>query len=129
MFPLLFALSLGCGGGPTPAPGIVAGQQRDVDVQTLAADLEAGRVGMLVDVRSDGEFSSGHVPGAVNIPLDQLTARTDAFEEHQETEIYLVCRSGGRSARAASQLAAQGYDTVNVEGGTLAWTASGRAVE
>ncbi|TNE90988.1 MAG: rhodanese-like domain-containing protein [Deltaproteobacteria bacterium] len=132
MFPLFLALTFGCGNAAPPAaptPGVEAGAQRDIDVDALAADLDAKKVPILVDVRTPAEFAEGHVPGAVNIPLDEIGGRTSELESHKDGEIYLVCRSGGRSARAAGELAAKGFDTVNVSGGTLAWQASGRPTE
>lgn len=112
-----------------PAATPAAGARRDLDVEGLAAAQEAGSVAILVDVRTPGEFAEGHVPGAVNIPVDELGERLAELEDHKDSEVYLICRSGGRSSRAADQLVAAGYSAVNIRGGTLAWTGSGRAVE
>ncbi|MCB9743672.1 MAG: rhodanese-like domain-containing protein [Alphaproteobacteria bacterium] len=116
---------------PTEAPAAPAasGARRDVNVEALAQDKDAGSVPVLVDVRTPGEFAEGHVPGAVNIPVDELGGRLSELESHKGDEVYLICRSGSRSSRAADQLVAAGYSAVNVTGGTLAWIDSGRAVE
>jgi rhodanese-related sulfurtransferase len=106
---------------------VEAAAVRDIDVATLKADSEAGSVPVLVDVRTVDEFAEGHVPGAVNIPMDQLSKRAGELDKSQD--VYLICRSGGRSARAAGQLAELGFSPVNVEGGTLAWIEAGHAVE
>ncbi len=78
----------------------------------------------LLDVREDDEWAAGHVPGATHIPLGQLGAR--ATEVPRNTKIYVICRSGARSARAAFALVGSGWDAVNVAGGMQDWAAAGR---
>lgn len=137
MTPFVLALLIACGGADAPAPTTetpaasaeAVGAVHNVNVDTLAADLEGGKVAMLVDVRTAQEFAEGHVPGAVNIPLDELPKRVSELEAHKDAGLYVVCRSGGRSASAASMLAGRGFQANNVEGGTLAWTGSGRPTE
>ena len=111
------------GPGPTVAP------VEDIDVATLSSRIDAGQVPILVDVRTPGEFAEGHIPGAINIPVDEVGARVSELEEYRGGPVTLVCRSGGRSAKAAEQLAGLGFATVNVEGGTLAWIEAGKPVE
>ncbi|MES2642325.1 MAG: rhodanese-like domain-containing protein [Myxococcota bacterium] len=113
---------------PTSAPPAAAAAVRSVDVATLKADLDRGAVPLLVDVRTPDEFASGHVPGAKNVPLDQLAARLGEFGT-ADTEVYVVCQSGRRSASASDTLAAQGLRPVDVRGGTSAWQAAGFVVE
>jgi rhodanese-related sulfurtransferase len=78
----------------------------------------------LLDVREDDEWAAGHAPGARHIPLGELGAR--AAEVPQDELIYVICRSGGRSARAAQALAGAGWRAVNVGGGMQDWAAAGR---
>jgi rhodanese-related sulfurtransferase len=78
----------------------------------------------LLDVREDDEWTAGHVPGAVHIPLGQLGART--AEIPQDEIVYVICRSGGRSGRATEALAGAGWQAVNVAGGMQSWAAAGR---
>ncbi|WP_116247934.1 rhodanese-like domain-containing protein [Nocardiopsis sp. FIRDI 009] len=78
----------------------------------------------LLDVREDDEWRSGHVPGAVHIPLGQLGARAD--EVPRDRRVYVVCRVGGRSAQAVTALNQAGWDAVNVAGGMRAWEQAGR---
>ncbi|GAA2034996.1 rhodanese-like domain-containing protein [Pseudokineococcus marinus] len=81
-----------------------------------AADVPEDAV--LVDVREDDEWAAGHAPGAVHIPLGDLPARVG---ELPEGDVHVVCRSGGRSARAAAWLQQNGVDAVDVAGGMGAW--------
>jgi rhodanese-related sulfurtransferase len=101
----------------------------DVNVQQLheARDLDASW--LLVDVRSPREFESGHIPGAVNVPLGELKSRQAELEAGRGG-LYVVCQSGGRSAKATKQLAGWGFGQVtNVAGGTGAWIAAGYPTE
>jgi rhodanese-related sulfurtransferase len=70
-----------------------------------------GRGAQLVDVRTPGEFTSGHAPGCLNIPLDQLGRR--AGELDKARPVLLCCASGSRSAMAANLLKGQGFEAVN----------------
>jgi rhodanese-related sulfurtransferase len=87
-----------------------------------AAGVPAGA--WLLDVREDDEWAAGHAPGARHIPLGQLSAR--AGEVPQDQAVYVICRSGARSARAAEALAAAGWEATNVAGGMQDWAAAGR---
>jgi rhodanese-related sulfurtransferase len=78
----------------------------------------------LLDVREDDEWAAGHVPGATHVPLGQLGART--AEVPQDQQIYVICRSGIRSARAAQALNGAGWQALNVAGGMQDWAAAGR---
>jgi rhodanese-related sulfurtransferase len=78
----------------------------------------------LLDVREDEEWAAGYALGARHIPLGELGART--AEVPQDQEVYVICRSGGRSARAAQALAAAGWQAINVAGGMQDWAAAGR---
>jgi len=78
----------------------------------------------LLDVRENEEWAAGYATGARHIPLGELAART--AEIPQDEAVYVICRSGSRSARAAQALAAAGWDTINVAGGMQDWAAAGR---
>ena len=80
----------------------------------------------LLDVREPDEWAAGHAPTARHLPMSELIARIDELPD--DDPLYVVCRSGGRSARVVAYLAAQGYPAVNVDGGMQAWSAQGRAV-
>jgi rhodanese-related sulfurtransferase len=92
-----------------------------VTVSDIAADQPAGT---LLDVREDDEWAAGHAPDAVHIPMSELAGRLD--ELPQDENLYVICRSGGRSARVTAYLNANGWDAVNVDGGMRSWAAAGR---
>ncbi len=96
-------------------------------MEVQASEVPAASVpegAWLLDVREDDEWAAGYAPGARHIPLGQLSAR--AAEIPQDQAVYVICRSGVRSARAAHALAAAGWETINVAGGMQDWAAAGR---
>jgi GrxC family glutaredoxin len=77
---------------------------------------------IVVDVRTDKEFQEGHVLNALHIPLGVLQNRLDELQDFKTRTLVMVCRSGARSAQAASILAKQGFEDVyNLSGGMMAW--------
>ncbi|MEU3550866.1 rhodanese-like domain-containing protein [Streptomyces longwoodensis] len=83
----------------------------------------------VIDVRTPGEYATGHLPGAHNIPLDRLDEAADVLKKAaQRTPLLVVCTSGARSAKGCAQLAAQGIAAATLEGGTTAWAAAGYTV-
>jgi rhodanese-related sulfurtransferase len=78
----------------------------------------------VIDVREPDEWAAGHAPDAVHIPMGELAGRLE--ELPNDTQLYLVCRGGGRSARATAYLNANGWDATNVDGGMKSWHAAGR---
>ncbi len=93
---------------------------RDVDVYPLTV-LPPSSV-TLVDVREPSEFDGllGHIEGARLVPLGEVRRAAAAWP--RDADVLLVCRSGGRSAKAAAQLVEQGFTRVmNLRGGMLAW--------
>ena len=88
---------------------------KEVSVDQVPADAQ------LIDVREPDEYAAVRAEGAVNIPLSEFVARTDEINPDQD--IYLICKSGGRSAQAGEYLE-QAYGWVNlynVIGGTDEW--------
>ena len=83
--------------------------------------LPAGAV--LLDVRENDEWRAGHAPDAVHIPMTELADRLGDIPEADP--LYVICRSGGRSARVTGYLNANGWDAVNVAGGMSTWAALG----
>ncbi|MFM2247262.1 MAG: hypothetical protein RL071_3336 [Pseudomonadota bacterium] len=103
--------------------------RRDVDTAGLKDEQASGKVSLLLDVRSPGEYAQGHVPGAQNIPVDVLVDEVQHRGLPKTQELHLICESGARSSQGADALAAAGYRVVNVKGGTAAWRRAGLAVE
>lgn len=96
------------------------GGYRDVDVAQLATGPAPGV--RMVDVREPHEFTGilGHIEGAELIPLG--TVLQQAQDWPRDADLLLICRSGGRSAKAATQLAGLGFTRLmNLRGGMLAW--------
>jgi rhodanese-related sulfurtransferase len=79
----------------------------------------------LVDCRSAGEFAAGHVPGSVNIPVEELEARSHDLDP--ERPVVFICRSGQRAVTAA-RLLARGAPVAVLDGGITAWQRSGHEV-
>ena len=95
---------------------------RTITVQDLAERIGDDDL-LLIDVREAHEFSRGHVPGAVNIPMSVLPVRV--HELPKGPEVHVICQSGGRSMQTSMWLERQGYTPVNVHGGTGTWVAAG----
>lgn len=81
-----------------------------------------------LDVRELDEWQAGHAPTAVHIPMSELTSRLGEVPGDQDP-LYVICRSGGRSAKVVAFLAEQGYPAVNVAGGMQAWAGAGLPVQ
>ncbi len=81
---------------------------------------------VILDVREQDEWDAGHAPGAVHIPLGELPSRLDELPDTDAATLAVVCRHGGRSARAAAWLAQQGFDVANLDGGMAAWHSAGK---
>jgi rhodanese-related sulfurtransferase len=77
----------------------------------------------LIDVRSPSEYAAGHIPGAANIPLEQLDSRVSDLEPRGQ--IVLICQSGTRAKIAANLLERFREDLLVLEGGTAAWARAG----
>ena len=89
------------------------------DLQALCAGVTPTQ---LVDVRSAAEFAAGHIPGAINIPLEQFESRLDDLS--REAQLVLICQRGPRARMAAGLLDGRRRSAV-LEGGTSAWSAAG----
>jgi phage shock protein E len=90
----------------------------DIDATQARQLVQQGA--RLVDVRSPAEFATGHIPGAVNIPVQELEQRLSELEPKQ-APIVLYCRSGNRSGRAAGVLKSAGFSGVHDLGAMSRW--------
>jgi rhodanese-related sulfurtransferase len=99
-----------------------------VDVEQLRKAISGGESCVVLDVREYAEYARGRVPGAMLMPLGEVERRSPELN-HKDT-IYVMCRSGRRSAEAQAKLHALGFKNVrDVEGGFTAWQGSGLEVE
>jgi rhodanese-related sulfurtransferase len=105
---------------------------RIVDAPTLAERLGDPSTPdpTVIDVRTPVEFEAGHIPGAVNVPLDELKASLDdicaVLDDH---DVVLVCRSGARAGQAQEVLQSAGLTSPAVlSGGIVDWEKTGGAV-
>lgn len=96
----------------------------EIDIDEAARRYAAGAP--VIDVREPDEYAEGHVPGAPLIPLGTVPDR--GGEVPSSGEVLVICKSGGRSRKAAEVLRGQGIDAVNVAGGTMAWIDAGHPV-
>ena len=87
----------------------------DFDDKLKAAREIPGAV--ILDVRSAAEYAGGHVPGAVNVPLNQIPA----MDRPKDAPLFLYCRSGARSGQAARLLQGSGYTRVTNIGGIISY--------
>ncbi|MEP7090027.1 MAG: rhodanese-like domain-containing protein [Nocardioidaceae bacterium] len=97
---------------------------REVDLTQLEVAMQRGAT--VVDVREPMEYVQAHVPGAVPIPMGQLSARLGELDKG--SSVLVICATGNRSSAMTDLLTTAGYDAFNVAGGTMAWLRSGRAV-
>lgn len=93
--------------------------RHSVSVDEAARRTQAGAV--LLDVRTKAELRDGVARGSRHVSLDNLSKRISALAGQ---EVYVICRSGSRSRRAAAALRRQGIDASNVRGGIIAWRRS-----
>lgn len=103
---LLFQPSTGGGIRKVDSAGLLTAQQKGARI---------------VDVRTEGEFQLGHIPGSVNIPLDQLQTAAAGWDKSASYVVY--CASGARSAEAQQALQSMGFKNVaDLTGGIATWT-------
>lgn len=95
----------------------------DPTISVLQLRTQPPASALLVDVRSGTEFASGHIPGAVNIPMDQIEARLDDLGVN--VPLVLICQAGKRARMTAGLLAPCQRRITVLDGGTKAWIDAG----
>ncbi len=103
---------------------------RSIDVLELKQVFSDDPSAVVLDVRSPGELTGpdGVLPGAINIPINDLRSRVADLEPHRDRPIHVICASGSRSMVGAAMLTGAGFQAVNIKGGMSAWRrAFGRA--
>ena len=80
---------------------------------------------MLLDIRDSKEYSSGHIAGAVSMPVSSIDARIGELESHKDKPVVLVCKMGQHASVTGRKLKALGFENVRrLSGGMAEWTAS-----
>ncbi len=121
---LLIALgSVGC----SASAGTDGGS---ITVKDLYQTLGQDKTSRVLDVRTLREYDSGHIAGAVNVPLKNLATRIDRVDADKSQTIYVVSGTDEQTAEAVALLEAEGYSRVSdVAGGMNAWSAKRYPVE
>lgn len=97
---------------------------------TLVDRLDDADAPLVLDVRTEGEFQRGHIPGAINIPYQQVGFRLGELGEKNGRDVVVYCEAGPRSQRAEETLRQAGFERVyHLEGDMAAWRRSGLPVE
>lgn len=96
------------------------GSYQSISAEAAQAMLEEGNV-TLVDVRTQAEYESAHIPGAILIPNETISDTPPEALPDKDAAILVYCRSGHRSAEAASKLATLGYTNIYDLGGIIDW--------
>ncbi|HTO06797.1 MAG TPA: rhodanese-like domain-containing protein [Myxococcota bacterium] len=92
----------------------------------LAQQIQSGHAPIVLDVRSEEEFRSGHIPGARNVPIDQLEGQLATLGIAKSDEVVVHCERGARAAKAEALLDAAGYQhVVDLQGHMKGWRESG----
>ena len=83
--------------------------------------MAADKTVVILDVRTPAEFAGGHIPGSVNLPLDEISAKAGKMLPDKDATLLVYCRSGARSRTASTQLVQMGYTGVYDFGGIINW--------
>ena len=104
--------------GQVRTPGLRA-YTEDMDEETTVTVNDIPEGAAIIDVREDDEWEAGHIEGAIHVPLGELPTRLDDLP--LDDDMYVICRTGGRSNRAVAWLNQNGFDAFDVVGGMGSW--------
>ncbi len=96
---------------------VLFGNKNRMSVEEMNNLINEKKDILILDVRSIGEFRSGHIPKAKNIPVQELNTKVNTLNSYKDKEIIVYCASGGRSASATSLLSKNGFTKVYNLGG------------
>ena len=117
---LMVAPALAESEAPPEAPSIAPSE--------LSARRASGTAPVVIDVRTPDEYAAGHIPGALNIPFDQIAERIDEVDAKHGVALY--CMVGPRARKGEAALLGAGLTSVfHLEGGLAAWQAAGFPVD
>lgn len=103
-----------------------AGAQTKLDANAFEAMLAKDHSVQLIDVRTPGEYNSGHLEGARMINFNGADFTTEIGKLDKSKPVAVYCAVGGRSGAAAEQLTQMGYKVYDLTGGIRAWKAQGK---
>jgi len=109
---------------------ICIAQVTDISQVELMQRIKANHANLILDVRSPKEYAEGHIPGAINIPHDQLGSRLAEIGSHKDKDVVLYCGSGGRVSIAANTLQAAGFSKLlHLDGDMNGWRSNGQPIK
>jgi len=96
-------------------------EYRKISVEEAKKRMDSGEKIIVVDVRTEAEYRTGHIPNAILIPNDTIAKKMPELLPDLDAQILVYCRSGSRSAQAAKKLIAIGYTNIYDFGGIMDW--------
>lgn len=90
---------------------------KNINNDELQQIIKNNKGALILDVRSLGEFRSGHIPKAKNIPVQEIKSRIFTLDSYKDDDVIVYCASGARSASAANILSKNGFNKVYNLGG------------
>jgi len=117
---LTLALSLSACAADSDVPDV-----SDITAEQLLARMEAANPPIILDVRTAEEYQQGYVPGAINIPHDQIGSRLAELGEVRDRDVVVYCKSGGRASIAGAELSEAGFRVLHLQGDMTGWAAAG----
>ena len=114
-----FAIA-GCG-GDTADERKEQAEYRRITADEAQVLMQQTQDYLILDVRSPEEFAQGHIPHAINIPMDRFGEAPPKELPDKAQKIFVYCRSGARSQQAAQKLADMGYTNIVEMGGINNW--------
>ena len=105
------------GAAQTAGEAKAPGAYRQISMEEALAEMAETEGYLMLDVRTKEEFADGHIPGAVNIPVETIGSEAPAELPDREQRIYVYCRSGNRSKQASQKLVNLGYADIVEFGG------------
>ncbi|AUC89362.1 rhodanese-like domain-containing protein [Alteromonas sp. MB-3u-76] len=104
--------------------------QKEVEASPYLLERVASNNWLLIDVRSPEEYADGHIPGAINMPHENINGYLSKLEQHKNKPIIIYCRSGRRAKLAMKVLQEHDFtDVMHLEGDILGWNETGLALE
>lgn len=112
------------------ASTVSAGSVTTISNQEVLQQIQNKQAPLILDVRTDGEYSSGHIPGALHIPHTELPGRLSELSAYKNKSIYLYCHSGYRVGISADILEKAGFTSLHhIAGDMQVWKAAGLPIE